>query len=143
MFDKYFEPVKKLVKSMDEKYKSVFKTIKFQAYNSVDNIYSFIDLLKLFISQEKFYRMSQMFNNPNNNHLKNANIEENDEEDNLKIEKIIDDIDNRMRIKKYVDIKGETTEVEQKKNDDSKIVLNRNENILFAFSLDPFQLIVL
>jgi len=84
-----------------------------------------------------------MFNNPNNNHLKNANIEENDEEDNLKIEKIIDDIDNRMRIKKYVDIKGETTEVEQKKNDDSKIVLNRNENILFAFSLDPFQLIVL
>jgi len=143
LFDKYFEPVKKLVKSMDEKYKSVFKTIKFQAYNSVDNIYSFIDLLKLFISQEKFYRMSQMFNNPNNNHLKNANIEENDEEDNLKIEKIIDDIDNRMRIKKYVDIKGETTEVEQKKNDDSKIVLNRNENILFAFSLDPFQLIVL
>jgi hypothetical protein len=128
---------------MDEKYKSVFKTIKFQAYSSVENIYSFIDLLKLFISQEKFVRMSQMFNNPNKNHSKNANIEEYEEEDNLKIDKIIDDIDNRMRIKKYVDIKGETMEIEQKKNDDTKTIQNKNENILFAFSLDPFQLIVL
>ena len=145
MFDKYYKPVRNLIKGIDDKYKGIFKHIKHKAYSSVENIYLFIDFLKLFISQEKFVKISTLFNTQNNNTKSKANIEEIDEEeeDQMKPEKIIEDIDNRIRIKKIIDIKEENIDLENKKHFNNRIDKNIDENILLAFSLDPFQLIVI
>lgn len=142
MFDKYFKSTRNLIKSVDEKYHSIFNFIKFSVYKDINNIYPFIDFFKLIISKEKYEKLSTLFltrNPQNNGDSLNEDIYE---EDVMKPDRIIDLIDNQIKIKKEVDFGNEYKPNEQKElgNEFSKNI--ENQNIIFAFSLDPFQFVV-
>ena len=60
IFDKEYNSTKKLIKTIDDKYKLIFNVIKFDLHKEFDNIYKFIDFFKLFISREKFVMLKKL-----------------------------------------------------------------------------------
>lgn len=73
----------------------------------------------------------------------NSFNEEVEEEDHMKPDKIIDQVDNEAKIKKIVDYGEDNQEAEQKRLEQAQSQMKQNENIILAFSLDPYQLIVI
>ena len=104
-------------------------------------MYPFIDYFKLFISMEKYKRLSQNLNHIDTSNNFDSFIEEIEEENGFKPEKIIDNIDNQTKIKKEVDF-GQKNKTQKKEDTNKTSITIENENIVYAFSLDPFQLVV-
>ena len=77
--------MKNIINDVDKKYYSIFNIIKFNINKDNENMYPFIDYFKLFISMEKYKRLSQ-----NLNHIDTSNnfdsfieeIEEDEEKEN-------------------------------------------------------------
>ena len=68
--------------------------------------------------------------------------DKNEEVDDMKPDKIIEEIDKQVKIKKLVNFGDVAQDYDQILKENNNNVLNSNENIIFAFSLDPYQLIV-
>jgi hypothetical protein len=65
-------------------------------------------------------------------------------DDKMNPDKIIDQIDHQLNIKKNVEL-DENNQI-KKNNNQEKLIkkdeINFNENIIYAFSLDPYELVV-
>ena len=133
--------MKNIINDVDKKYYSIFNIIKFNINKDNENIYPFIDYFKLFISMEKYKRLSQNLNHIDTSNNFDSFIEEIEEENGFKPEKIIDNIDNQTKIKKEVDF-GQKNKTQKKEDTNKTSITIENENIVYAFSLDPFQLVV-
>jgi hypothetical protein len=139
LFDKYFKDVRAEIKSVDNKYKSLFKTMKINIYNTFTNLYGFMDYFKLVISKEKFIKITNVLNSKKMNKINNDDI---DEDDSLRPEKIIEKIDLKSNIKRKLELANEIKESVKKEFQNNETLEDHNENIALAFSLDPLQLIV-
>ena len=133
--------MKNIINDVDKKYYSIFNIIKFNINKDNENMYPFIDYFKLFISMEKYKRLSQNLNHIDTSNNFDSFIEEIEEENGFKPEKIIDNIDNQTKIKKEVDF-GQKNKTQKKEDTNKTSITIENENIVYAFSLDPFQLVV-
>ena len=142
IFDKEYNSTKKLIKTIDDKYKLVFKVIKSDL--KFDNKYKFIEFFKLFISREKFIMLKKLHEGSIKNE-KEENLEDSSFiDDKMNPDKIIDQIDHQLNIKKNVEL-DENNQI-KKNNNQEKLIkkdeINFNENIIYAFSLDPYDLVV-
>ena len=144
IFDKEYNSTKKLIKTIDDKYKLIFNVIKSDLHTEFDNIYKFIDFFKLFISREKYVMLKKLHDESIKNE-KEKNFEDSSYiYEKMNPDKIIDQIDHQLNIRKNVE---QVWNNQSKKNNKQekfimKDEINFNENIIYAFSLDPYELVV-
>ena len=142
IFDKEYNSTKKLIKTIDDKYKLVFKVIKSDL--KFGNNYKFIEFFKLFISREKYVKLKKLHVGSIKNEKEEILEDSSFIDDKLNPDKIIDIIDHQLNIKKNVELDVNNQFVKNNKQEKliKKDEINFNENIIYAFSLDPYELVV-
>ena len=144
IFDKEYNSTKKLLIRIDDKYKLIFNVIKPEMHNKFDNNYKFIEFFKLFISREKYVMLKKLYDGSIKNEKEKILEDSSYINDKMNPNKIIDQIDHQLKISKDVELDTNNQNKKNKKKEKfiDKDLINFNENIIYAFSLDPYELVV-